>query len=189
MDSSATSMCNSSYLLPTNRCKLRNLSSISIRNISLSASASPKVTRRSRGKTIDDDALPQTLQSPAKLVALRERALEGRELEHSRSSADLRAANGTALKGSAVDAKEEVGGTSAGVIRNGSPSKSKFATPRPRMPGRLRRRSTLEWAHSTPHRRQERLTKALEERMVDIFFSLHVEGFEGMVCARPGPEV
>lgn len=186
MDSSGPFTRNKSYLLPTNRSKLRNLTSIAIRNISLSTPVSPKSTRRSRGKTIDDDAIPQTLQSPAKLVALRERELEGRGLEHSRSSADLRAANDASLNGTAVDDGTEPDGTGTTVTASGSPSKGKLATPRPRMPGRMRRRSTLEWAHSTPQRRQERLARALEERMVDVFFSLHVEGIEGMVCTAEG---
>lgn len=169
-----TSAHHSTTILPTTRSKIRNLQSLSLRNLSLEAASSPKATRRSRGKTIDDDGLPQTLQSPAKLFALREQ--EGRALEHSRSSTDLRS---TALDGgSAIDDSRD-GET---ILGNGSPMKGKSPATRPRMPGRMRRRSTLEWAHSTPQRRQERLARALEERLVDVFFSLHVGGVEGMVC-------
>jgi UV radiation resistance-associated gene protein len=165
MATSTTAIRHDSYLLPYNRAKLRNLISLSVRNITLDSPVSP--TRRRRGKTIDDDALPQTLQSPAKLVALRERESEGRGLEHSRSSSDLRREHAV------VDGEDAIG--------NGSPVKGKQSATRPKMPGRMRRRSTLEWAHATPQRRQERLERAVEERMVDVFFSLHTVGIEGMV--------
>ncbi|KAK5167600.1 uncharacterized protein LTR77_007299 [Saxophila tyrrhenica] len=178
MASSASVRRDRSYLLPSNRSKLRNLSSISLRNVTLDTPASPAARRR--GKTIDDDALPNTLQSPAKLVALRERENKRGALEHSRSSSDLRAATG----GTAVsDDGDEAGEDGFEGPENGSPLKSRGKArqsqgTRPRMPGRMRRRSTLEWAHSTPQRRQERLERALEERMVDVFFSLHVLGVE-----------
>jgi hypothetical protein len=158
------------WLLPSNR-KLRNLVSISLRNLSLDAPASG----RRRGKTIDDDAVPHTLKSPAKIVALREQ----RVLEHSRSSDDLR------------KVAEETEATSAvedGGKADGSPFKGKGkavtdSTPtRPKF-GRMRRRSTLEWVNATPQRRQERLERLAEERMVDVFCSLHVKGIEGMVRA------
>ncbi|KAI7602459.1 hypothetical protein KC319_g22096, partial [Hortaea werneckii] len=51
------------WLAPYNR-KLRNLTCLSIRNLSLT----PTPTGRTRKKTIDDDAVPNTLTSPAKLV-------------------------------------------------------------------------------------------------------------------------
>ena len=161
------------WLLPSNR-KLRNLVSISLRNLSLDAPA----TGRRRGKTIDDDAVPHTLKSPAKIVALREQ----RVLEHSRSSDDLR------------KVAEESEGTSAvedGGNGDGSPVKGKAkavadSTPiRPKF-GRMRRRSTLEWVNATPQRRQERLERLAEERMVGVFCSLHVKGIEGMV--RPASQ-
>ena len=182
-DRIASLPANKDTHLPANRSKLRNLTSISLRNISLQIPTSP--TARRRGKTIDDDALPHTLQSPAKLVALRERENDRAGLEHSRSSSDLRASS--AIAETAI-AEEEVDGEGVGGgVENGSPLKSKGhgrgsnASSRPRMPGRMRRRSTLEWAQSTPQRRQERLERALEERMVDCFFSVHVGGVEGMV--------
>ena len=159
------------WLLPTNR-KLRNLVSISLRNIALD---SPSGTRR-RGKTIDDDAVPHSLKSPAKIVALREH----RVLEHSRSSSDLRTVSETTVAGAEDDASTAVTGDGSplkgkakSVAVDGTPTRPKF--------GRMRRRSTLEWANATPQRRQERLERVTEERMVDCFFGLHVEGIEGMV--------
>lgn len=154
-------------LLPSNR-KLRNLVSISIRNLSLDAPS----TGRRRTKTIDDDAVPHSLKSPAKIVALREQ----RGLEHSRSSDDLRKVAEEAASSSAPEDNNGKG--------DGSPIKGKSklvadsTTPRPKI-GRMRRRSTLEWVNATPQRRQERLEKLAEERMVDVFFSLHVNGIDG----------
>lgn len=155
------------YLLPSNR-KLRNLVSISLRNISLDA---PTAARR-RGKTIDDDAVPYSLRSPAKIVALREQA---GKLEYSRSSTDLRSVSEHAVIGEGVG---EENGAMVGRVENGSPVKGKSKAERPRI-GRMRRRSTLEWINATPQRRQERLERVTEERMLDVVFSLHVEGFEG----------
>lgn len=57
--------------------------------------------------------------------------------------------------------------------RNGTP-------PRPQL-RKMRRRSTLEWANATPQRRQERLERVTEERLADVFFSLHLREFEGEI--------
>lgn len=153
------------WLLPSNR-KLRNLTSISLRNLSLDHSPSSPTSRR-RGRTIvDDDALPNTLKSPAKIVALRE---QRQALEHSRSSEDLKA---LVEHGSVTDGEA-----------NGSPLKGRDgiagAKASARPVKRLRRRSTLEWVNATPQRRQEKLESVTGERMADCFFSLHVKGLEG----------
>ncbi|KAK5115844.1 hypothetical protein LTR85_009438 [Meristemomyces frigidus] len=158
------------WLLPTNR-KLRNLVSISLRNLSLST----PLPSRARGKTIDDDAIPNNFKSPAKLVALREQ----KALGHSRSSSDLRGS----LKKVSEDAVED-GDSEVPAHANGSPTKPKErvnGSPRtPQRPSmaRMRRRSTLEWANATPQRRQEKLENVTAERMADVFFSVHVQGVE-----------
>lgn len=167
------------WLLPSNR-RLRNLISISLRNISL-GSTSPT---RHKGKTIDDDALPQTLRSPAKLVALRDQ----KALGHSRSSTDLRAVaedaeTGSDLAAAAVapeDAVDPVNGSPLAPRTRERPHSSGGASSSPRRPSmrKVRRRSTLEWANATPQRRLERLETAIKERMPDVFFSLHVNGVE-----------
>lgn len=41
---------------------------------------------------------------------------------------------------------------------------------------RLRRRSTFDWSNATPRIRQQKLESLVEERLVDVFFSLHVAG-------------
>lgn len=61
--------------------KLRHLQGISIRNLCLA----PAHTRPRR-QTIDDEAIPSTLESPAKSLAVR----DARVLAHSRSSSDLK---------------------------------------------------------------------------------------------------
>lgn len=155
-----------SWLLPSNR-KLRNLVSISLRNLNLT----PTSPGRKRGKTIDDDALPNTLKSPAKLVALREQ----KALGMSRSSTDLRAVAENAVT-EAEDANTN------GSPKGGKEKRRQSATVEsPRRPEfrKLRRRSTLEWTQSSPQTRQKRLEKVTKERMADVFFSLHVQGIEG----------
>lgn len=142
--------------------KLRNLQAISIRNVSLEQ-APP--TRR-RTKTIDDDAIPQTLKSPAKMVALREHST----LEHSRSSTDLRSAGAT---GAATD------GATGSPVKEKERLADRTQRPPTRPNFRMRRRSTLEWANATPKGRQEKLEKVTGERMADVFFSLHVHGVQG----------
>ncbi|KAK3070928.1 hypothetical protein LTR53_009581 [Teratosphaeriaceae sp. CCFEE 6253] len=160
------------WMLPTSR-KLRNLLSISLRNLSLT----PPSPRRQRTKTIDDDGLPSSLVSPARLVALREQ----RPLEHSRSSRDLRAEVSAVREEGAVTDDEEQG---LGHT-NGSPRVKGRVNGHPRTPARrptlakMRRRSTLEWANATPQRRQEKLENVTAERMADLFFSMHVQGVEG----------
>lgn len=150
-----------SYCVYQNR-KLRNLVSISIRNVSLDQASAT----RKRTKTIDDDALPQMLKSPAKMVALREH----KALEHSRSSTDLRSA-------SAIDGTIDEGNGSPVEGKERHAHVSQRTPPRPNF--RMRRRSTLEWANATPQGRQEKLEKVTGERMTDVFFSLHVSGVEG----------
>lgn len=156
------------WLLPSNR-KLRNLVSIALRNLSLV----PAPSTRQRGKTIDDDVLPHALKSPAKLVALREH----KAVHHARSSSDLNAL----AKDTIVDGVGEE--SLVGLVDgDGSPTKKTRAMqqtpPRPRL-GRMRRRSTIEWANASPQSRQAKLKNVTAERLVDVFFSLHVDGVEG----------
>ncbi|KAF2102698.1 UV radiation resistance-associated gene protein [Rhizodiscina lignyota] len=132
--------------------KLRHLQGITIRNVAIPQA--PSATRP-RGKTIDDDALPYTLKSPAKALALREK----KELAHSRSSSDLRAINQSVI----VESKDNAVPTEAGRI---SPN-------RPRL-NRLRRRSTMEWTGASPLARQKKLEDVAGARMLDSFFALHI---------------
>lgn len=143
--------------------RLRNVQSISIRNISLAHA--PAARRRTT--TIDDDAVPHTLRSPAKMLALS----ETRALEHSRSSTDLRAAG----EATAVPAPET----------DGSPPKRKDRRTPPRPSVRMRRRSTLDWSSATPQGRQERLEAVAGQRMADVFFSLHVARVQGRCVRAP----
>ncbi|KAF2834238.1 UV radiation resistance-associated gene protein [Patellaria atrata CBS 101060] len=142
-----------SWLLPRNR-KLRHLHGITIRNLTHEL---PPVGR-SRGKTIDDDAIPSTLRSPTKALALR----EIKKLEHSRSSSDLRLTK----ESDTQDHKREIQRDTA------QPDK-----PRPSI-SRLRRRSTMEWASASPLERQQKLEDMTAGKMADTFVSLHAEGVD-----------
>ncbi|KAF1815298.1 hypothetical protein P152DRAFT_181181 [Eremomyces bilateralis CBS 781.70] len=75
------------WLLPYNR-RLRNLNGITLRNVTLH----PKSVKRSRRKTIDDDALPYALKTPGKIVLHRDSRGWDKGVERSRSSSDLKAA-------------------------------------------------------------------------------------------------
>ncbi|KAK7192539.1 hypothetical protein DPSP01_006481 [Paraphaeosphaeria sporulosa] len=138
------------WLLPYNR-KLRHLQGITVRNLTLVPAPS-----RPRGKTIDDDAIPSTLKSPTKTLALR----ESRGLTHSRSSSHL--------KGHASN-------------KEAAPPSPPEKPKRPGTTGGLRRRSTLEWMGANPLTRQKKLEDITDSRMADTFFTIHVDGQEDPV--------
>ncbi|KAF3009726.1 hypothetical protein E8E13_009127 [Curvularia kusanoi] len=150
------------WLLPYNR-KLRHLQGIAIRNLTLSPAPA-----RARGRTIDDDALPSTLKSPTKALALR----ESKALAHSRSSSDLKAIE----HGHDHDHDEDEDGDE-GKDRFDNGSLRKPTTPtRPVRPAKgMRRRSTLEWANASPLTRQKKLEDITAGRMADTFFTLHMD--------------
>ncbi|KAJ9638997.1 hypothetical protein H2199_006858 [Coniosporium tulheliwenetii] len=142
------------WLLPYNR-KLRHLQGLTIRNLTLQPAPS-----RPRGKTIDDEALPFTLKSPAKALAQR----ETRKLEHSRSSSDLRP-----IDESAIHDDGEAGGKNK-TKQPATPLRPPFA--------KMRRRSTMDWSGLSPLQKQKKLEEVTAARMADVFYSLHVEGVE-----------
>ncbi|KAF1359859.1 UV radiation resistance-associated gene protein [Lizonia empirigonia] len=135
------------WLLPSNR-KLRHVQGLTIRNLALTLAPT-----RARGRTIDDDALPSTLKSPTKTLALGDTKL----LAHSRSSSDLK----TAADADADDRFDD------DPLRNPAT---------PTRPARgMRRRSTLEWTNASPLTRQKRLEDISAGRMADTFFTLHID--------------
>ncbi|KAK8232384.1 UV radiation resistance protein and autophagy-related subunit 14-domain-containing protein [Phyllosticta capitalensis] len=138
------------WILPYNR-RIRHLHGITIRNLALAQPSS-----RPRGKTIDDDAIPSTLKTPAKTLAQR----ESRKLEHARSSTDLRARDLHPIGESAAN------GQSGQDISLDAPVRPNIS--------RLRRRSTMKWSGASPLERQKKLEDVAEGRMANIFFSLHV---------------
>ncbi|KAK6431381.1 hypothetical protein LTR95_012462, partial [Oleoguttula sp. CCFEE 5521] len=142
---------------------------MSLRNLSLS----PSLSARPRGKTIDDDALPTTLVSPAKLVALREK----KSLGHSRSSTDLRRVLEHAVS---VESESEADSHANGSLDRKAANASPKTPPRPSL-AKMRRRSTLEWANASPQKRQEKLENVVADKMADVFFSLHVHGVEAPI--------
>ena len=112
-----------------------------------------KPVERARTRTIDDNSLPTTFSSPAKLLA----QYEGQKLEHSKSSTDLKSQASVI----ATDTKDKHHGNGLAV--------------RPSKTG-MRRRSTLNWANESPMARQKLLKDAAAERRVDAFYSLHELG-------------
>ncbi|KAF2669998.1 hypothetical protein BT63DRAFT_227546 [Microthyrium microscopicum] len=148
-----------SWILACNR-RLRHLNGITIRNL---ATGDPHSSRRPG--VYDDEALPQSLNSPAKLLAQREQ----RQLEHSRSSSDL--ASLQAISESTKRVTEDTN----------KENKVKIKTPVRPGSKRPRRRSTLDWATASSASRQRRLEDVTILRMMDIFFSIHVDGQEDPV--------
>ncbi|KAG9889648.1 hypothetical protein KCU98_g15099, partial [Aureobasidium melanogenum] len=144
-DADANARRERPWLIPSNR-KLRHLQAITLRNLALSHQA----TRPRRG-TIDDDGLPATKKSPAKMLALRE---AHSNMIHSKSSDDLRPIH------------ESASSLSSSPTKQRTPPRPSFA--------KLRRRSTLEWAASTSQQRQRRLYDVSAQRMADLFYSMHI---------------
>lgn len=110
-----------------------------------------------RGKTIDDESLPNAFKSPAKLLAQR----ETHKLEHSRSSSDLKSP-----PPKDVSKTPKLVGAMDGSAKTRPPI------------GRLRRRSTLNWTGASPAVRQRKLEDVTGGRMADTWFSLHCQGVE-----------
>ncbi|KAI2136831.1 hypothetical protein LOZ27_006056, partial [Ophidiomyces ophidiicola] len=137
------------WLLASNR-RLRHLQGISIRNLLVTP---PPGNARSRGKATDDEALPHTLQSPAKRLA----GQEQRAVKHTRSATDL--------AGSSSTATDNDGG------HNQQQQQQQHRTGR-------RRRSTLPWSGASAGVRQTRLEDVAAARMADTWFSLHTEAGE-----------
>ena len=121
--------------------------------------------RRRRGASIDDEAIPTSLRSPAKLVAQREQ----RQLEHSRSQTDLRT-----IKEDRDDLRDDVTSKHLDSSRkaDGASTPTRPARTRPR------RRSTIDWMNASPQVRELKLEDIIQERLADVFFSLHVAGMD-----------
>lgn len=147
------------WLVSWNR-RLRHLHSLAVRNLTLSQS-----DRRSRAKIADDDAVPNTLRSPAKLLALR----EARTIGHSKSSDDLRPLKESLGPDRQASKQQPNGLQQVSVVDTKARRPNGF---------RLRRRSTIDWASATPQRRQKRMEDVSAARLADVFFSLHVQGVE-----------
>lgn len=152
------------WLIPSNR-KLRHLHAITLRNLNLHQDyALP-----ARAAT-DDDALPTSLKSPAKLLAIRENG----HLSHSRSQDNLRP-----ILESAPPSAPASPPLNPVIEHRISPVHGKSKTlPRPSLRN-LRRRSTLEWANATSSQRQKTLEDVGATRLADLFFSLHVTALQG----------
>ncbi|KMP08997.1 LOW QUALITY PROTEIN: UV radiation resistance-associated gene protein [Coccidioides immitis RMSCC 2394] len=137
------------WLLPSNR-KLRNLQGISVRNLLVT----PPPATRSRGKTIDDDSVPNTLQTPAKILASK----EARTVHHSRSVTDL----------NRVASCRDVGDTRAARGEDGKQHRTQA----------LRIDDEAHFHGRAPTLGQARLEDITARRMADTWFSLHCPDIE-----------
>ncbi|KAL4887335.1 UV radiation resistance protein and autophagy-related subunit 14-domain-containing protein [Aspergillus karnatakaensis] len=128
-------------LYPSGR-KLRHLQGISVRNLVVNP------PNRTRGKTIDDEDIPNSLQSPSKLIAHD----ANRSLHHSRSF--------TSLKSSAASGNQS--GRTEPLLPLRPP----------------RRKSTLPWSDPNPQVRQVKLEDITRSRMANAWFSVHCDGVD-----------
>ncbi|KAK2767039.1 hypothetical protein FQN54_006357 [Arachnomyces sp. PD_36] len=135
------------WLLPSCH-KLRHLQGIIVRNLAVSTPNNS----RAPGKTIDDNDVPNSLQSPEKILAQNAAS----SVQHSRSFTDLKFAQ--------------------------SPGQRKYAVENQRADKadtkRMRRRSTLPWAGANPAIRQSKLEDITANNMADTWFSIHCPGIE-----------
>ncbi|PYH90628.1 hypothetical protein BO71DRAFT_486973 [Aspergillus ellipticus CBS 707.79] len=120
--------------------KLRHLQAISVRNLVVTPPSRP------RGKTIDDEEVPLSLQSSSKTVAQD----AARPLHQSRSFTNLQSASAAV----AAEAREQ-------------------PTPPTRQ---WQRRNTLPWNGPNPQARQVKLEEITSSRMADTWFSIHCDG-------------
>jgi hypothetical protein len=134
---------------------LRHLHAVYLRNLTLA----PEYWR-SKNQTVDDEALPQSLQTPTKLRARQNRVSS----EFSRSSTDI-----SGLQTIKEDGKKK-SETLAEEVRS----------PRSVLK-RTRRRSTLDSSTLNPVARQKQLEEDALAGMLDAFFSLHVDDHQDPV--------
>ncbi|PKY03486.1 hypothetical protein P168DRAFT_318949 [Aspergillus campestris IBT 28561] len=143
----ATTRRETPWLLPTNR-RLRHLYGLSLRNLVLTPPNPPN-----RKKTIDDEEIPNALQSPFKRLALDARSA----IPQSRSFTNLPTAG--------VDGDKDK-----------TPAHRPASSPARRP---VRRRSTLPGTDLDPRTREGQLQAITRSRMADTWFSLHTEAEAG----------
>ncbi|EXJ65910.1 uncharacterized protein A1O5_10886 [Cladophialophora psammophila CBS 110553] len=143
------------FLYSWNR-RLRHLHGISLRNIHVTSS-SPKL----QGKTTTDDDAPYNLVTSTKRV-LQEHSNPS-HLTHSRSFTNLPTAiDQAAMAGGPQRAATSFERNETGQARPGG--------------ARLRRRSTLHWATTSPRVRQSTLEDMVVKRLADTWVSVHCPG-------------
>ncbi|RAL14574.1 putative UV radiation resistance protein (UVRAG) [Aspergillus homomorphus CBS 101889] len=142
-DDDAAARRDKPWHFPLNR-KLRHLQSISVRNLVVTPPSKP------RGKTIDDEDVPNSLQSPSKVPI----ADVNQSLHPSRSFADLKSSATTNHR----PGSHEQAAAIAVPLRQ------------------WHRRNTMPWNAPTPRARQTKLEEITSSRMADTWFSLHCDG-------------
>ena len=101
--------------------------------------------------------LPNTHQSLSKAIIQR----ETKKLEHSRSSSNLKPIHESSFQDEELDRTEK-----------------SIPTPSKESLKRHRRKSSAQWTIATPQERQRKLEDVAAARLVDSFFSLHVDTLE-----------
>ncbi|KAL4782223.1 UV radiation resistance protein and autophagy-related subunit 14-domain-containing protein [Aspergillus varians] len=129
------------FLFPSCR-KLRHLQGVSIRNLVVDPPS------RARGKTIDDEDIPNSLQSPSKIFARD----TNRSLHHSRSFSNLKSFPAS--------------GDQSGRTEQRLPLRQ------------ARRTSTLPWSDPNPQVRQVKLEDITRSRIANTWFSIHCDGVD-----------
>lgn len=108
------------------------------------------MSNRPRGRTIDDEEIPNTLKSPSKILAQSEKCSS---VHHSRSFTDLKLPSNRKGTGSDNDNKKHDA-------------------------QRMRRRSTLPWSGDNAEITPFKLNEITKSRMADSWFSIHCEGID-----------
>ncbi|KAL2817720.1 UV radiation resistance protein and autophagy-related subunit 14-domain-containing protein [Aspergillus cavernicola] len=130
------------HLFPSSR-KLRHLQGVSVRNLVVNPPS------RARGKTIDDEDIPNSLQTPSKILAQD----ASRSLHQSRSFSNLK--------------------TSTASDEQSNRSEQRLPL------RQARRKSTLlPWSDPNPQIRQVKLEDIARSRMANTWFSIHCDGLD-----------
>ncbi|KAL4802119.1 UV radiation resistance protein and autophagy-related subunit 14-domain-containing protein [Aspergillus unguis] len=144
IDDDAGSRRDRPYLFPSSR-KLRHLQGVSIRNLVVEPPS------RARGKTIDDEDIPNSLQSPSKKLAQD----ANRSLHHSRSFSNPKSL------------------PASGDLNVRTEQRLPLR--------QARRRSTLPWSDPNPQVRQVKLEDITRSRMANAWFSILCDGVDDPV--------
>jgi len=136
---------------------LRHLQGITLRNLIL-----VPAEKGAKGKAFDDEALPFSLRSPAKLLAIKEQKAFG----HSRSHSDPK-----------LNDKSSYGPSTA---LSQSTETTKLSSPQRPILGEILRRSFKEPSPQGAKTRHDKLDDAIMRHTAELFFTLHVAELKGV---------
>jgi len=141
--------------------RLRHLQGITLRNLIL-----VPAEKGTKGRAFDDEALPFSLKSPAKLLAIKEHKAFG----HSRSHSDIKLKDKSDYVPSAPSSQ--------------STETAKLSSPQRPTLGKTPRKSFMEPSLQGAKTRRDKLDDAIVRHIAEIFFTLHVPELKGMrICS------